>query len=74
MDIKKLKEVLKKSFGKEKDTRLHAIVMLCIYFIFMLVLVLMIRIGNNDSENKEKDNKDLNIIENEPVKNEINYI
>ena len=73
MDIKKLKEILKKSFGKEKDTRLHAIVMLCIYFIFMLVLVLMIRIGNNDSANKNNDNKDLNIIENEPVKNEINY-
>lgn len=71
MDTKKLKEILKKSFGKEKDTRLHAIVMLCIYAIFMAVLVIVIRVGgsNTNLENNDNTSTDTNI--NNEIKEEL---
>ena len=33
------KEIWKKCFGKEKDTRWHAVAMLVIYFIFVTLVV-----------------------------------
>lgn len=56
MDKKELKEILKKCFGKEKDTRYHAIAMLIIYGIFMLFLIALIRIGGNTSNTLSDDN------------------
>ena len=47
------KDFLKKAFGKEKDERVHAIVMLGVYAIFILIVILVIRTGNTtDVENK----------------------
>lgn len=48
MDKKDFKEILSKCFGKEKDSRYHAIAMLAIYGIFMLILVVVIRMSGSD--------------------------
>lgn len=50
------KEILKKSFGKEKDERYHAIAMLAIYGIFILILILVIRLGGTSTSNNESNN------------------
>ena len=51
MEKSKWKELLKKSFGKNKNDKYHAIAMLIIYGIFSLILVLLIRIGNSNNQN-----------------------
>lgn len=51
MNFENLKEILKKSFGKEKDNRTHAIAMLAIYGIIFTIVIVMIRIsGVNKNE------------------------
>lgn len=49
------KEILKKSFGKEKDDRYHAIAMLAIYGVFLLIIILVIRLGGSTSNNQSND-------------------
>lgn len=89
MNNKGWKEILKKSFGKEKDDRYHAIAMLTIYGIFFLILIIIIRIGgssipsnslNNSNSTStpsptEMPSSDTNIEENNQniIENDINY-
>ena len=89
MNNKGWKEILKKSFGKEKDDRYHAIAMLTIYGIFFLILIFIIRIGgssipsnslNNSNSTStpsptEMPSSDTNIEENNQniIENDINY-
>lgn len=61
MKNKEFKEILKKCFGKEKDTRYHAIAMLAIYGIFMIVLIVMIRIGGTTASNSLNNNDTSNV-------------
>lgn len=49
MEKSKWKELLKKSFGKNKDDKYHAIAMLIMYGIFVLILIILIRIGNSNN-------------------------
>lgn len=56
MKNKEWKEILSKCFGKEKDSRYHAVAMLAIYSIFIIVLVVMIRIGGSGSNSNLNDN------------------
>ena len=80
MKKNKLIEILKLAFGKEQDTRVHAIAMLCIFFVFIIVLVAFL--GNNKpvtnqdiNGNNNKENKEINkkIEDNNEEDNDINY-
>lgn len=50
MDKEKFKEIMKKCFGKEKDTRWHAIAMLVIYFVFIVFVAVFIRLMPQNPE------------------------
>ena len=56
MNKKDFGEILKKSFGKEKDENYHAKAMLIIYGIFFFALVLMVRLGGNNNTNTTNNN------------------
>lgn len=72
MNKKDFKELLKKCFGKQKDTRYHAIAMLIIYGIFMLILIITIRVGGNNTDNNSLDNnKDNQIVDKKDDKEEL---
>lgn len=65
------KDFLKDAFGKEKDAKTHARVMLAIYAVFIIIVIFMIRTGNSNTKNKNTNasNNKENISE---VKNDIN--
>ena len=72
MKSDEVKEILKKCFGKEKDTRYHAIAMLSIYAFIFMILIIFIRVGGSTSNNDldDTDSEDNNEID-EYVKAEI---
>lgn len=56
MKNKEFKELLKKSFGKEKDERFHAGAMAIIYLSIFLLLMVFIRFNTPNISNKANDN------------------
>lgn len=46
------KDFFKKCFGKEKDDRYHAIMMLTIYGLFFMILIIMVRLGGSNTNNE----------------------
>lgn len=55
MKLDEVLEILKKCFGKEKDTRYHAIAMLGIYAVIFAILIIFIRVsGSNVSYNQNE--------------------
>jgi len=52
----KMKKVLRKCFGKEKEERFHAIAMLIISFLFISIVVIVVRINDEQSLEKVPEN------------------
>lgn len=77
MDVNKIKELLKKSFGKEKDDKYHAAAMLIIYGIFLAILVIFIRTSPVRDDNKNTSSNGVTsvskkeIIDNDDTKYEL---
>lgn len=50
------KDFFKSAFGKEKDTKTHARVMLGIYAVFIIIVIIMLRTGNSNNQNNQTNN------------------
>lgn len=50
MKFDKIQEILKKSFGKQKDERYHAIAMLTIYGVLFLILIIFVRVSGSSMQ------------------------
>lgn len=75
MKMNKFVEILKKSFGKQKDERYHAIAMLAIYGIFFIILVIILRIGAANSpqiDNNDNNSSNSNSTINSPLEKDEN--